>query len=214
MSYIGNPIISAAFVTDTFSGTGSQTVFTMQVAPASTSAILVVISGVTQDPSTYGVNGTTLTFSQSPPVGINNISVRYLGIPASGVTTTAYRTYTEYTATSGQTNFTVPSYTVGYINVYRNGVRLGASDYNATSGITIVLSVGANLNDLIQVESFYLTSIVNAIPAAPASIVNSYIANNTITGSSIANNTITTTQLATNIATTGKAIASAIVFGG
>ena len=204
MSYIGNQPLSAAFVVDTFSGTGSQTAFTMQVAPASTSAMIVAVTGVVQDPSTYGVNGTTLNFSQAPPSGINNISVRYLGIPASGVTTTAYRTYSEYTATAGQTTVTIPSYTVGYINVYRNGVRLGASDYTATSGTTVVLTVGANLNDLIQVESFYLTSIVNAIPAAPATIVGSYIANNTIT----------TTQLATNIATTGKAIASAIVFGG
>jgi len=204
MSYIGNQPLSAAFVVDTFSGTGSQTAFTMQVAPATTAACIVAITGVIQDPSTYGVNGTTLNFSQAPPSGINNISVRYLGIPASGVTTTAYRTYSEYTATAGQTTVTIPSYTVGYINVYRNGVRLGASDYTATSGTTVVLTVGANLNDLIQVESFYLTSIVNAIPAAPATIVGSYIANNTIT----------TTQLATNIATTGKAIASAIVFGG
>ena len=95
MAIIGNPVISAAFVVDTFSGTGSQTTFTMQVAPASTSAMIVAVSGVLKDPSTYGVNGTTLTFSQAPPVGINNISIRYLGIPASGVTTTAYRTYTE-----------------------------------------------------------------------------------------------------------------------
>jgi hypothetical protein len=204
MSYIGNQPLSAAFVTDTFSGDGATTTFTMQVAPASTSAMIVAVSGVLQTPSTYGVNGTTLNFSQAPPSGINNISVRYLGIPASGVTTTAYRTYSEYTATAGQTVFIVPSYTVGYINVYRNGVRLGATDFTATTGTTVVLTTGANLNDLIQAESFFLTSIVNAIPAAPASIVGSYIANNTIT----------TTQLATNIATTGKAIASAIVFGG
>lgn len=204
MAIIGNPVISAAFVTDTFSGTGSQTTFAMQIAPASTSAMIVAVSGVLQDPLSYGINGRTLTFFQAPASGSNNISIRYLGIPASGVTTTAFRTYTESIATAGQTTFSVPSYTVGYINVYRNGVRLGATDYTATTGIAIVLPSGANQNDLIQVESFYLTSLVNAIPAAPASIVGSYIANNTIT----------TTQLATNIATTGKAIAASIVFGG
>ena len=204
MAIIGNPVISAAFVVDTFSGTGSQTTFTMQIAPASTSAMIVTISGVVQDPSTYGVNARTLTFGSAPASGSNNISIRYLGIPASGVTTTAFRTYTEYTATAAQTSFVVASYTPGYINVFRNGVRLGAADYTATTGITVVLASGASLNDLIQIESFYLTSIVNAIPAAPASIIGAYIANNTIT----------TTQLATNIATTGKAIAASIVFGG
>ena len=105
MSYIGNAPISAAFLTDTFSGNGSTVAFTMTVAPANTSSIIVAITGVLQDPSTYSVSGTTLTFSAAPPSGTSNISVRYLGIPASGVTTTAYRTVTNFTATAGQTSF-------------------------------------------------------------------------------------------------------------
>jgi hypothetical protein len=80
--------------------------------------------------------------------------VRYLGIPASGVTTTAYRTTTEFTATAGQTSFSVPSYTVGYVDVYRNGVMLGSADYTATSGTTIVLASGASAGDLVEVISF------------------------------------------------------------
>ena len=164
MSYIGNAPISAAFLVDTFSGTGSQTAFTMTVAPANTSSIIVAITGVLQDPSTYSVSGTTLTFSAAPPSGTSNISVRYLGIPASGVTTTAYRTVTEFTATSGQTSFSVPSYTVGYIDVYRNGVMLGTADFTATTGTTVVLASGATTGDLIRTESFYVSSVLNAIP--------------------------------------------------
>ena len=85
MSYIGNEPTTVAFLTDQFSGNGSTTVFTMSVAPATTSSILVAITGVVQDPSTYAVSGTTLTFSEAPPTGTGNISVRYLGIPASSV---------------------------------------------------------------------------------------------------------------------------------
>jgi hypothetical protein len=85
MSYIGNEPLSVAFLTDTFSGNGSTVAFTMSVAPANTSSILVAVTGVVQDPSTYSVSGTTLTFSAAPPSGTSNISVRYLGIPASGV---------------------------------------------------------------------------------------------------------------------------------
>jgi hypothetical protein len=164
MSYIGNAPISAAFLTDTFSGNGSTVAFTMTVAPANTSSIIVAITGVLQDPSTYSVSGTTLTFSAAPPSGTSNISVRYLGIPASGVTTTAYRTITEFTATSGQTSFSVPSYTVGYIDVYRNGVMLGTADFTATTGTTVVLATGATTGDLIRTESFYVSSVLNAIP--------------------------------------------------
>jgi hypothetical protein len=164
MSYIGNQPTTTAFVTDTFSGNGTTTAFTMSVAPATTTSILVSITGVLQDPSTYSINGTTLTFSAAPPTGTGNISVRYLGIPASGVTTTAYRTLTEFTATAGQTTFTPPSYTVGFINVYRNGVLLGTADYTATNGTTVVLAKAASVGDLVTTESFYVSSVLNALP--------------------------------------------------
>lgn len=171
MSYIGNPLYQVAFVVDTFSGNGSTTAFTTSVAPANTASVLVVISGVVQDPSTYSVSGNTLTFSAAPPTGTSNISARYLGIPASGITTTAYRTVTTFTATAGQTTFTPPSYTAGFINVYRNGVLLTpTSDYTATNGTTVVLVLGATIGDTVIVESFYVSSIINAIPNTTGSV--------------------------------------------
>lgn len=176
MSIIGNPLTSMAFVTDFFSGNGSTTAFTMSVAPANTASALVVISGVVQDPSAYAVAGTILTFSSAPPAGSNNISVRYLGLPANGVTTTAYRTVTEFTATASQTVFAIPSYTLGYINVYRNGVRLGTADYTATNGTTVVLANAATLGDLVTTESFYVSSVLNAIPAVAGQVGSTYLA--------------------------------------
>ena len=176
MSYIGNAPISAAFLVDTFSGNGSTVAFTMTVAPANTSSIIVAITGVLQDPSTYSVSGTTLTFSAAPPSGTSNISVRYLGIPASGVTTTAYRTVTNFTATAGQTSFSVPSYTVGYIDVYRNGVRLVSTDYTATTGTTVVLNNACTVGDSVVTESFYVSSVLNAIPATAGSVSSSNLA--------------------------------------
>lgn len=178
MSYIGNEPLSVAFLTDTFSGNSSTVAFTMSVAPANTSSILVAVTGVVQDPSTYSVSGTTLTFSAAPPTGTSNISVRYLGIPASGVTTTAYRTVTDTTATNGQTTFTIPSYTVGYVDVFRNGVRLAAADFTATTGTTIVLASAASAGDTITTVSFYVSSVLNAIPATNNSINQAYLAGN------------------------------------
>jgi hypothetical protein len=175
MAYIGNQPTSAAFVTDLFSGNDVTETFTMSVAPANTASILVVISGVVQSPDTYSINATTLTFSAAPPTGTANISVRYLGIPATNVTTTAYRTVTEFTATAGQTSFSVPSYTVGYIDVYRNGVRLGTADYTATSGTAVVLANAATAGDLVATESFYVSSVLNAIPATGGAINTIYL---------------------------------------
>jgi len=181
MSYIGNSPISVAFLTDTFSGTGSQVAYTMTVAPANTSSIIVAITGVLQDPSTYSVSGTTLTFSTAPPSGTSNISVRYLGIPASGVTTTAYRTVTNTTATAGQTSFTIPSYTVGYVDVYRNGVYLPTSDYTATTGTTVVLTNAATVGDTITTISFYVSSVLNAIQQYNGSSTNQTLTSPTMT---------------------------------
>jgi hypothetical protein len=177
MPYIGNPIYQSAFVVDQFNGNGSTTAFTMSVAPAGVTNVLVAVSGVLQDPSTYGVVGNTITFSAAPPSGTGNISCRYLGVPASGVTTTAYRTVTEFTATASQTTFTPPSYTVGFINVYLNGVLLGSADYTATNGTTVVLTTGALAGNLVTVESFQVSSVLNAIPNTAGSVSSANIAN-------------------------------------
>lgn len=198
MSYIGAQPTTAAFVTDTFSANGSGTVFTLSVAPANTNSILVAVSGVLQDPSTYSVSGTTLTFSAAPPAGTGNISVRFLGIPASGVTSTAYRTQTEFTATAGQTTFSVPSYTVGYIDVYRNGALLGSADFTATNGTTVVLANPASSGDLVETVSFYVSSVLNAIPAVANAVTTSYINDGAVTQA----------KLGTNVAGNGPAFSA------
>jgi hypothetical protein len=81
MSYIGAEPTTAAFPFDQFSGNGTTTAFTLTYAPASTTSIIVAISGVVQNPNLYSVVGTTITFSPAPPTGTNNISVLYLGLP-------------------------------------------------------------------------------------------------------------------------------------
>jgi hypothetical protein len=190
MSYIGANPTTAAFLTDQFSGNGSTTAFTLSAAPANTNSILVAISGVLQDPTTYSVTGTTLTFSPAPPAGTGNISVRFLGIPASGVVTTAYRTQTEFTATAGQTTFTPPSYTVGFIDVYRNGVLLGSADFTATNGTTVVLTNPATAGDLIETISFSVSSVLNAIPATTGAVNSTYLLDGAVTQSKLAANVV------------------------
>jgi hypothetical protein len=138
--------------------------------------------------------------------------VRFLGIPASGVTTTAYRTVTDTTATAGQTSFSIPSYTVGYISVFRNGSLLAGSDYTATTGTTVVLANAASAGDTITTESFYVSSVLNAIPATNASITSSYLAsgltltNPTLTSPTMSGAVVST--MASSVITSGTAVAS------
>jgi len=185
MPIIGNPVTQSAFIADTFNG--GQTVYSMSVSPANTASVIVAVHGLVQDPSTYAVNGNTLTFTAAPPSGTGNVSARYLGVPASGVVTTAYRTVTDFTATSGQTIFTPPSYTSGFIDVYRNGIKLGAVDYTATNGTTVTLATASVAGDLVEIVSFYVSSVLNAIPAQAGAVGSTYLAPSlTLTGTTTA----------------------------
>lgn len=58
---------AAEFQVQNFTGTGSQTVFTLSSASLGENFTFVYINGVYQQKNTYTVSGTTLTFSQAPP---------------------------------------------------------------------------------------------------------------------------------------------------
>lgn len=62
----------------------------------------------------------------------------------------------KFTATSGQTTFTITNgYTVGLVDVFRNGVKLdNATEFTASNGTTVVLTDAAALNDVIEVYKY------------------------------------------------------------
>ena len=59
---------AAEFQVQNFTGTGSQTIFTLSSASLGENFTFVYINGVYQQKNTYTVSGTTLTFSQAPPL--------------------------------------------------------------------------------------------------------------------------------------------------
>jgi hypothetical protein len=59
---------AASYQIQNFTGTGSQTVFTLSVASLGEDYTFVYINGVYQNKNTYIVNSTTLTFSEAPPI--------------------------------------------------------------------------------------------------------------------------------------------------
>ena len=75
-----------------------------------------------------------------------------------------------YTATAGQTSFSGNdgnsnslAYTAGQIDVFLNGVRLAAADYTATNGTTVVLGVGAEAGDTLNINAFGTFSVADVI---------------------------------------------------
>jgi hypothetical protein len=59
---------AASYQVNNFTGTGSQTVFTLSAASLGENFTFVYINGVYQNKNTYTVSGVTLTFSQAPPL--------------------------------------------------------------------------------------------------------------------------------------------------
>ena len=82
----------------------------------------------------------------------------------------ATRTEFVYTATAGQTSFSGNdansnslAYTAGQIDVFLNGVRLAAADYTATNGTAVVLGVGAEASDTLNINAFGTFSVADVI---------------------------------------------------
>jgi len=66
------------------------------------------------------------------------------------------RIVSTFTATSGQTTFTPSSgYTVGYVDVYLNGIKLlNGTDYTASNGSTVVLAEATATDDVVEVMAY------------------------------------------------------------
>jgi hypothetical protein len=87
MPYIGSTPATQNFVagTDSFSGNGVATAFTLSRSVNSVNDIQVVVNNVVQYPADYSVSSNTLTISPAPSSGTNNIYVRYLSTTLQSV---------------------------------------------------------------------------------------------------------------------------------
>ena len=88
------------------------------------------------------IAGTNVTISPTGGTGAVTIN-------ASGGGGSSSYSRTTFTATAGQTAFTV-TYAVGYLQIYVNGVLLTGSDYTATSGTGFTLAVACAAGDIVE----------------------------------------------------------------
>jgi hypothetical protein len=94
----------------------------------------------------------------------------------------------EFTATGGQTTFTIAGgYVVGQIQVFANGVQLGSGDYTASNGTTVVLGAGRNSGDVVRV----VVGQNYSVSAQQAYTFNQYTSNGTTTTFATTYNTAT-----------------------
>ena len=100
--------------------------------------------------------------------GTKDVSITFLASKSvqsdpSGQTVNSGGSYTRtaFTASAGQTSFTV-NYTVNYVEVYVNGILLNSADYTASTGTTIVLASAAASGDIVEVIAYNIGTITSA----------------------------------------------------
>jgi hypothetical protein len=95
-------------------------------------------------------DGTTVALAAGLAAGniveIDNLLTAYLP-------TNALRTITTFTATAGQSAFSV-SYTQGLIDVFYNGSCLAQSEYIAINGTSVTLVTACQVNDIVVVYAY------------------------------------------------------------
>ena len=87
--------------------------------------------------------------SAGTTTGTNGQYLKSTGVGVTWVDFPTLRTTGITTATNGQTTFSF-SYSVGFLDVFVNGVKLTASEYIANNGSSIVLTSPAFANDIVE----------------------------------------------------------------
>lgn len=94
-------------------------------------------------------------------------------------------TRTNYTATASQTTFNA-TYTVGYVDVYLNGIKLlVGTDFTATNGTSIVFSTGATAGDIVEIVAYTTYNTIVQVINSDGGFANSvYTSAQSINGGS------------------------------
>ena len=140
-----------------------QTVFTFA---HQTDSVDVYVNGLKITTSDFSSNGTAITMSSSLSAGD---IVEIIDIRDTIATTVAY-SRSAFTASGTETHFDHnTSYTVGYVDIFLNGIKLPQADFDASSTstpyrITFGNSATINAGDLVEILAYNTLPIASIDP--------------------------------------------------
>ena len=189
-SYVGGE--TQILSRDVFVGDGVTTTFTLSESASDPSLLNVVVNGLMQDVSSYSIaNGTSLIFSEAPPLN-SNIEVR--SFVQVEIVSTDLNT-SEFTGDGSTTSFALGSSAVKQNTfVYVDGVYQFKSTYSV-SGTTITFSTAPPLGSGIEVVIAGFTTSVIGTPAAD-SVGTAQIQDGAVTTAKIASGAVTADKIA------------------
>jgi len=134
----------------------------ISLTPPNPQSLIINLNDIILDATTdYTVSGSNIIFTSAPTSG-QTFSGILLGVAVPvGVSTGDVYFRQTYFPTGVQTSFSfVNGYTVGYLDVYKNGFKLlGSADYSASDGINFSLTPAAQSGDEIEAIGYRVSSI-------------------------------------------------------
>lgn len=137
-----------------FTATSSQTTFTI-TGGYTVGMVDVFLNGIKLDNATEftATDSSTVVLASAAATGDIVEVYKYGG---QFIANNTLRQSTLFTATAGQTTFTV-NYSVGFVDVFYNGSKLDSSEFTATNGTSIILGTACVLNDKVEVIAYNYT---------------------------------------------------------
>lgn len=176
-----------------YGGTGQTTASAAfnALSPITSTGDLIIGNG-TNSATRLGIGANTYVLT-------SNGTTAAWAAPPSGPTSSYVRT--SFTATGGQTTFSL-TYTVGYVQVYLNGVLLNGSDYTATNGTSVVLSVAASAGDIVETIAMNVTAVASGLVNSGTTGQIAYYASNGTAVSGLSNLPVTNLNSGTGASST------------
>jgi len=144
-------------IRDLFSGTGSQTAFTLSGTPVNENYTQIYFNGVYQEKSGYTLSGNVVTFSEAPASGLDVEVISITTITILG----------EVSSVNGQTGAVSTNYDAQVISASTNAVK--NTVYVLTADLTLTLPASPSIGDSVKISN--LSGVNTCILGANGSLI-------------------------------------------